>query len=106
MDSGGGLTHVDATGAAIGEIDASIRHVADGVDTLSQLAADNTTSILEMAASIEEVAQNAEALTQAVEAVSPSLEDPNLFKISAGSWLQKVPDPFIKHFTLHEFYDK
>jgi methyl-accepting chemotaxis protein len=67
--------NVNETSAAISEINASIHHVADGVDSLSQLAADNTTSILEMAASIEEVAHNAEALTQAVEAVSASITE-------------------------------
>lgn len=67
--------NVNETSAAISEINVSIHHVAEGVDSLSQLAADNTTSSLEMAASIEEVAQNAEALTQAVEEVSASIAE-------------------------------
>lgn len=64
---------ISETSAAIMEINASVKGVAQGVDSLSLSASENSSSILEMAASVEEVALNVENLAQAVEDVSSSI---------------------------------
>uniref|UniRef100_A0A831UEK0 HAMP domain-containing protein n=1 Tax=Geobacter metallireducens TaxID=28232 RepID=A0A831UEK0_GEOME len=64
---------VSQTSSAVTEINASIKEVSTGVDSLSLSASETSSSILEMAASIEEVALNAEALAQSVEEVSSSV---------------------------------
>ncbi|MCM2358634.1 MAG: methyl-accepting chemotaxis protein [Geobacteraceae bacterium] len=64
---------VNETSSAITQINASIKGVAQGVDGLSNSAAESSSSILEMAASVEEVALNAESLAQSVEEVSSSI---------------------------------
>ncbi|CAG0927484.1 partial Putative methyl-accepting chemotaxis protein YoaH, partial [Rhodocyclaceae bacterium] len=64
---------VAQTSSAVTEINASIKEVSTGVDSLSLSASETSSSILEMAASIEEVALNAEALAQSVEEVSSSV---------------------------------
>jgi methyl-accepting chemotaxis protein len=64
---------VSGTSSAMTEINASIKGVAHGIDSLSLSAAESSSSIMEMAASIEEVALNVETLTQAVEEVSSSI---------------------------------
>ncbi|EHP87803.1 methyl-accepting chemotaxis sensory transducer [Geobacter metallireducens RCH3] len=61
------------TSSAVTEINASIKEVSSGVDSLSLSSSETSSSILEMAASIEEVALNAEALAQSVEEVSSSV---------------------------------
>ena len=67
------VSGVNETSSAVIEINASIRGVAEGVDRLSQSAADSSSSILEMAASVEEVAINVELLAESVEEVSSSI---------------------------------
>ncbi len=64
---------ISETSAAIMEINASVKGVAHGVDSLSLSASENSSSILEMAASVEEVALNVENLAQTVEDVSSSI---------------------------------
>jgi methyl-accepting chemotaxis protein len=64
---------VSNTSSAMSEINASIKEVAHGVDSLSLSATESSSSILEMAASIEEVALNVESLSQTVEEVSSSI---------------------------------
>ena len=64
---------ISETSAAIMEINASVKGVAQGVDSLSLSASENSSSILEMAASVEEVALNVENLAQIVEDVSSSI---------------------------------
>ncbi|RNC67766.1 MAG: methyl-accepting chemotaxis protein [Desulfuromonadales bacterium] len=64
---------VSQTSSAVTEINASIKEVSGGVDSLSLSASETSSSILEMAASIEEVALNVEALAQSVEEVSSSV---------------------------------
>jgi len=64
---------VAQTSSAVTEINASIKEVSTGVDSLSLSASETSSSILQMAASIEEVALNAEALAQSVEEVSSSV---------------------------------
>jgi methyl-accepting chemotaxis protein len=64
---------INETSAAIMEINASVKGVAQGVDSLSLSASENSSSILEMAASVEEVALNVENLAQTVEDVSSSI---------------------------------
>jgi methyl-accepting chemotaxis protein len=64
---------VSQTSSAVTEINASIKEVSTGVDSLSLSASETSSSILQMAASIEEVALNAEALAQSVEEVSSSV---------------------------------
>lgn len=66
---------VEATSSAIAEINTSVREVGEGVETLSGLAGENTTSVLEMASSVEEVAGNVECLAQVVEEVSSSIAE-------------------------------
>jgi methyl-accepting chemotaxis protein len=67
------VSGVTETSSAVTEINASIRGVGEGVDRLSQSAADSSSSILEMAASVEEVAMNVESLAEMVEEVSSSI---------------------------------
>jgi methyl-accepting chemotaxis protein len=55
------------------EINASVKGVAQGVDSLSLSASENSSSILEMAASVEEVALNVENLARTVDDVSSSI---------------------------------
>jgi methyl-accepting chemotaxis protein len=64
---------VGETSAAIVEINASVKGVAQGVDSLSLSASENSSSILEMAASVEEVALNVENLARTVDDVSSSV---------------------------------
>lgn len=64
---------VAQTSSAVTQINASIKEVSQGVDSLSLSAAETSSSVLEMAASIEEVALNAESLSQSVEEVSSSV---------------------------------
>jgi methyl-accepting chemotaxis protein len=64
---------VSGTSSAMTEINASVKGVAQGIDSLSLSAAESSSSIMEMAASIEEVALNVETLTQSVEEVSSSI---------------------------------
>jgi methyl-accepting chemotaxis protein len=64
---------VGETSAAIVEINASVKGVAQGVDSLSLSASENSSSILEMAASVEEVALNVENLARTVDDVSSSI---------------------------------
>lgn len=64
---------VAQTSSAVMQINASIKEVSQGVDSLSLSAAETSSSVLEMAASIEEVALNAESLSQSVEEVSSSV---------------------------------
>ena len=64
---------VSQTSSAVTEINASIKEVSTGVDSLSLSASETSSSILEMAASIEEVALNVESLAQSVEEVSSSV---------------------------------
>lgn len=64
---------ISETSAAILEINASVKGVAQGVDSLSLSASENSSSILEMAASVEEVALNVETLSQTVEDVTSSI---------------------------------
>jgi methyl-accepting chemotaxis protein len=64
---------VSDTSSAMVQINASIKGVAHGIDSLSLSAAESSSSIMEMAASIEEVALNVETLTQSVQEVSSSI---------------------------------
>jgi methyl-accepting chemotaxis protein len=64
---------VSQTSAAVTQINASIKEVSHGVDSLSLSASETSSSILEMAASIEEVALNVESLAQSVDEVSSSV---------------------------------
>ncbi len=64
---------VAQTSSAVTQINASIKEVSLGVDSLSLSAAETSSSVLEMAASIEEVALNAESLSQSVDEVSSSV---------------------------------
>ncbi len=64
---------VAQTSSAVTQINASIKEVSQGVDSLSLSAAETSSSVLEMAASIEEVALNAESLSQSVDEVSSSV---------------------------------
>jgi len=64
---------VNETSSAVSQINASIKGVARGVDSLSRSATESSSSILEMAASVEEVAMNAESLAQSVDEVSSSI---------------------------------
>jgi methyl-accepting chemotaxis protein len=64
---------VNVTSSAVTQINASVKGVAQGVDSLSLSASETSSSILEMAASIEEVAINVENLSTSVEEVSSSI---------------------------------
>ena len=66
---------VSDTSSAMTQINASVKGVVLGIDSLSLSAAESSSSIMEMAASIEEVALNAETLTQSVEEVSSSIAE-------------------------------
>ena len=61
------------TSSAMTQINASVKGVAQGIDSLSLSAAESSSSIMEMAASIEEVALNVETLTLSVDEVSSSI---------------------------------
>jgi len=54
---------------------ASIAEVGEGVDGLALVAAETSSSIMEMAASIDEVALNTETLSQSVEEVSSAVTE-------------------------------
>jgi len=64
---------VNNTSAAVSQINASVKGVSHGVDSLSFSASESSSSILEMAASVEEVAQNVETLSHSVDEVSSSI---------------------------------
>jgi len=64
---------VGDTSSAMTQINASVKGVGQGIDSLSLSAAESSSSIMEMAASIEEVALNVETLTNSVEEVSSSI---------------------------------
>ena len=64
---------VTRTSAAIVQINASMKGVAQGVDSLSISASESASSILEMASSVEEVVQNMEDLSKSVNEVSSSI---------------------------------
>jgi len=64
---------VGETSSAMTQINASVKGVGQGIDSLSLSAAESSSSIMEMAASIEEVALNVETLTNSVEEVSSSI---------------------------------
>jgi methyl-accepting chemotaxis protein len=64
---------VSDTSSAMTQINASVKGVGQGIDSLSLSAAESSSSIMEMAASIEEVALNVETLSNAVEEVSSSI---------------------------------
>lgn len=64
---------VNNTSAAVSQINASVKGVSQGVDSLSLSASESSSSILEMAASVEEVAQNVETLSHSVDEVSSSI---------------------------------
>jgi methyl-accepting chemotaxis protein len=66
---------IATTSSAMSQINASIKGVAHGVDSLSLSAAESSSSILEMAASVEEVAHNVENLAQSVDEVSSSITE-------------------------------
>jgi methyl-accepting chemotaxis protein len=66
---------IDETSRAVDAINASVREVAQGVDSLSMSAAETSSTTLEMASSVEEVAMNVETLAKAVEEVSSSLTE-------------------------------
>ncbi len=59
--------------SAMTQINATLKGVTQGVDSLSLSAAESSSSILEMAASIEEVALNMATLSQSVDEVSSSV---------------------------------
>lgn len=61
------------TSSAVTQINATMKGVAQSVDSLSLSASESSSSILEMAASIEEVALNVVTLSQSVEEVSSSI---------------------------------
>ena len=64
---------VNRTSVAIGQINSSVKGVAQGVDSLSISASESASSILEMASSVEEVVQNMEELSKSVSEVSSSI---------------------------------
>jgi methyl-accepting chemotaxis protein len=64
---------VNDTSSAVLEINASIKGVAESVESLSLSATESSSSILEMAANIEEVAQNTATLSQSAYDVSSSI---------------------------------
>ena len=64
---------VNNTSAAVTQINASVKGVSQGVDSLSLSASESSSSILEMAASVEEVAHNVESLSHSVDEVSSSI---------------------------------
>ena len=66
---------IATTSSAMSQINASIKGVTHGVDSLSLSAAESSSSILEMAASVEEVAHNVENLAQSVDEVSSSITE-------------------------------
>jgi methyl-accepting chemotaxis protein len=66
---------ITTTSSAMTQINASIKGVAQGVDSLSMSASESSSSILEMAASVEEVAQNVEDLACSVDEVSSSITE-------------------------------
>ncbi len=66
---------VEDASRAVDAINASVREVTRGVDSLSQSAAETSSSTLEMTASVEEVALNVENLAAAVEEVSSSVTE-------------------------------
>jgi methyl-accepting chemotaxis protein len=66
---------IATTSSAVSQINASIKSVAHGVDSLSLSATESSSSILEMAASVEEVAHNVENLAHSVDEVSSSITE-------------------------------
>ena len=77
-----GVSH---TSSAMTQINTSVKGVTEGVDALSQSAAESSSSILQMAASIEEVALNMENLTQSVDEVSASIGEMSISIKEVGS---------------------
>lgn len=67
------VSSVNNASSAMTQINASIKGVTQGVESLSQSAHESSSSILEMAASIDEVALSAAALSQSVEEVSSAI---------------------------------
>ena len=64
---------INTTSAAMTQMNASIKGVAQGMDNLSLSASESSSSILELAASVEEVAISAGNLANTVEDVSSSI---------------------------------
>jgi methyl-accepting chemotaxis protein len=64
---------VEETSEAVHAINASVREVAQGVDSLSKSASETSSSTMEMASSVEEVALNMGKLAGTVEEVSSSI---------------------------------
>ncbi len=81
---------VSNTSSAVTEITASIRGVAQNVDSLSLSASESSSSILEMAASVEEVAQNADNLSVSVEEVCTSISQMSASIKQIGSSVQNL----------------
>lgn len=64
---------ISSTSSAVTQINASLKAVANDVDTLSVNADESASSILQMAANVEEVSQNTQKLSLAAEEVSSSI---------------------------------
>lgn len=64
---------VNETSTAMTQINASIKGVAIGVESLSQSASESSSSILEMAASVEEVAMSVATLAETVDEVGSAI---------------------------------
>lgn len=64
---------VQETSSAVVEINASIKGIAQGVESLSLSATESSSSTLELAASIEEVVLNVDTLSRSVDEVSSSI---------------------------------
>lgn len=69
------IDSVTETSATINESTASLREIADSVDTLAKSAEDSSSSVLEMVATSNEVADNIQSLSQAVEETTSSIEE-------------------------------
>ncbi|WP_051361182.1 methyl-accepting chemotaxis protein [Desulfuromonas sp. TF] len=66
---------VEKASAAMMSIRKLGEQVGDGMERLTESAADSTSSVLEMSANIEEVAQNAENLALSVEEVNSAIQE-------------------------------
>jgi methyl-accepting chemotaxis protein len=74
----GSRTQIDGvteTSAAVNQSTASLREIADSVDTLAKSAEDSSSSVLEMVATSNEVAENIHNLAAAVEETTSSIEE-------------------------------
>ncbi len=69
------LESVTETSATINQSTASLREIADSVDTLAKSAEDSSSSVLEMVATSNEVAENIQSLSGAVEETTTSIEE-------------------------------